>query len=75
MMPEVDSTEAYLVRRRFELCRVALEGMTRDEAPDPREAQTISDLRRELGIALREHEMLECSIRGRGFRSVTPSRS
>lgn len=61
--PGAAPTEAYFTYRRFELYRVALEGMLRDGVVDAREASGLKGLRAKLGITMADHEALERELR------------
>lgn len=60
---KVEPTAAYLTFRKFEIYKVALEGMLRDGAIDLKEARALKGLREELGISVEEHEFMEQELR------------
>lgn len=60
---KVEPTAAYLTFRKFEIYKVALEGMLRDGALDVREGRALKGLREELGISVEEHDFMEQELR------------
>ena len=68
-MPNVRDDGGYLTYRRYQIYRVAVEGMLRDGIVEPSEATALRSLREELGLSIDDHRALEQDARARLARA------